>query len=189
MERPCGLVTARNTPVALKKISVPVEVKGFVADVSADLEYRNEEASPLEAVFTFPVDSDSAVYIFQATVDGKTIVAEIKEREQAQDAYDDAISSGQEAFLLQEDSSSSDVFTCRVGNLPLGCAATVSFSLAQELPIEADGAFRFTLPAVLNPRYSPAGTAKRNGVPLGQSAQCRVYHSHTTPKVTLPETN
>ncbi|XP_059807500.1 von Willebrand factor A domain-containing protein 5A-like isoform X8 [Hypanus sabinus] len=158
MVRHCGLVTAQNTPVPLKKISVRVEVKGFVADVSADLEYRNEEASPLEAVFTFPVDSDSAVYNFQATVDGKTIVAEIKEREQAQDAYDDAISSGQEAFLLEEDSSSSDIFTCRVGNLPPGCAVTVSFSLAQELPLEADGAVRFTLPAVLNPRYSPAGT-------------------------------
>ncbi|XP_072884913.1 von Willebrand factor A domain-containing protein 5A-like [Hemitrygon akajei] len=158
MERPCGLVTARNTPVPLKKISVRVEVKGFVADVSADLEYRNEEAAPLEAVFTFPVDSDSAVYNFQATVDGKTMVAEIKEREQAQDDYDDAISSGQQAFLLEEDSSSSDVFTCRVGNLPPGCAATVSFSLAQELPLEADGAVRFTLPAVLNPRYTPAGT-------------------------------
>ncbi|XP_062917396.1 von Willebrand factor A domain-containing protein 5A-like isoform X2 [Mobula hypostoma] len=158
MVRPCGLVTARNIPVPLKKISVRVEVKGFVADVSADLEYRNEEASPLEALFTFPVDSDSAVYNFQATVDGKTIVAEIKEREQARDDYDDAISSGQEAFLLEEDSSSSDIFTCRVGNLPPGCAATVSFSLAQELPLEADGAVRFTLPAVLNPRYCPAGT-------------------------------
>ncbi|XP_072885059.1 von Willebrand factor A domain-containing protein 5A-like isoform X4 [Hemitrygon akajei] len=158
MVRHCGLVTAQNTPVPLKKISVRVEVKGFVADVSADLEYRNEEAAPLEAVFTFPVDSDSAVYNFQAMVDGKTLVAEIKEREQAQDDYDDAISSGQEAFLLEEDSSSSDVFTCRVGNLPPGCAATVSFSLAQELPLEADGAVRFTLPAVLNPRYTPAGT-------------------------------
>ncbi|XP_072107018.1 von Willebrand factor A domain-containing protein 5A-like [Mobula birostris] len=158
MVRPCGLVTARNIPVPLKKISVRVELKGFVADVSADLEYRNEEASLLEALFTFPVDSNSAVYNFQATVDGKTIVAEIKEREQAQDDYDDAISSGQEAFLLEEDSSSSDIFTCRVGNLPPGCAATVSFSLAQELPLEADGAVRFTLPAVLNPQYCPAGT-------------------------------
>ncbi|XP_072885014.1 von Willebrand factor A domain-containing protein 5A-like isoform X3 [Hemitrygon akajei] len=158
MVRHCGLVTAQNTPVPLKKISVRVEVKGFVADVSADLEYRNEEAAPLEAVFTFPVDSDSAVYNFQAMVDGKTLVAEIKEREQAQDDYDDAISSGQQAFLLEEDSSSSDIFTCRVGNLPPGCAATVSFSLAQELPLEADGAVRFTLPAVLNPRYTPAGT-------------------------------
>ncbi|XP_051883013.1 von Willebrand factor A domain-containing protein 5A-like isoform X2 [Pristis pectinata] len=158
MERPCGLITASNTSVPLKSISVQVEVKGFVADVSATLEYKNEESSPLEAIFTFPMDSDSAVYNFQAMVDGKTIVAEIKEREQAKDNYDDAISSGQEAFLLMEDFDSSDIFTCRVGNLPPECSATVSFSLVQELPLEADGALRFTLPAVLNPRYTPAGT-------------------------------
>ncbi|XP_067870557.1 von Willebrand factor A domain-containing protein 5A-like [Heterodontus francisci] len=157
MERPCGLLTAKNTPVPLKSISVEVEVKGFVADVSASLEYRNEETNPVEAVFVFPMDSDAAVYNFQATVDGKKIVAEMKEKEEAKDEYDDAISSGHQAFLLEEDSSSSDIFTCTVGNLPPGQSASVSFSFVQELAIEADGALRFVLPAVLNPRYTPAG--------------------------------
>lgn len=142
----------------LKGISVRLEVKGFVADLSASLEYVNEELDPLEAMFVFPMDSDSAVYHFQAQVGGKTIVASLKEKEQAKDEYDDAISSGRQAFLLHEDESSSDVFRCSVGNLPPGDKVTVSFRLVQELPLEADGAVRFTLPAVLNPRYTPAGT-------------------------------
>ncbi|XP_048477218.1 von Willebrand factor A domain-containing protein 5A-like, partial [Rhincodon typus] len=142
-------------PVPLKSISVEIEVKGFVADVSASLEYKNEETEPVEAVFVFPMDSDAAVYNFQAMVDGKTIVAVIKEKEKAKDDYDDAISSGHQAFLLEEDSSSSDIFSCTVGNLPPGQSATVSFSFVQELAIEADGAVRFVLPAILNPRYTP----------------------------------
>ncbi|XP_041036709.1 von Willebrand factor A domain-containing protein 5A-like [Carcharodon carcharias] len=155
MEMPCGLLTAKNTPVPLRSISVVVEVQGFVADVTASLEYRNEETNPVEAVFVFPMDRDAAVYHFQATVDGKRIVAEIKEKEKAKDEYDDAVSAGHEAFLLEEDSSSSDIFTCMVGNLPPAQSASLSFSFVQELAIEADGAVRFVLPAVLNPRYTP----------------------------------
>ncbi|XP_078392864.1 von Willebrand factor A domain-containing protein 5A-like, partial [Cetorhinus maximus] len=156
MEIPCGLLTAKNIPVPLRSISVAVEVQGFVADVTASLEYRNDETNPVEAVFVFPMDRDAAVYHFQATVDGKRIVAEIKEKEKAKDEYDDAISAGHEAFLLEEDSSSSDIFTCMVGNLPPAQNASLSFSFVQELAIEADGAVRFVLPAVLNPRYTPA---------------------------------
>ncbi|XP_060677345.1 von Willebrand factor A domain-containing protein 5A-like [Hemiscyllium ocellatum] len=75
----------------------------------------------------------------------------------AKDEYDDAISSGHQAFLLEEDSSSGDIFCCTVGNLPPGQRASVSLSFVQELAIEADGAVRFVLPSVLNPRYTPRG--------------------------------
>ncbi|XP_043914036.1 von Willebrand factor A domain-containing protein 5A-like [Protopterus annectens] len=152
-----GLVNrAANKPVPLKSISVDVEFKGFVADVVSTLVYKNEEENPIETLFAFPMDSDAAVYKFEATVDGKTIVAEVKEKQEARDTYDDAISSGQEAFLLEQDESSSDVFTCTVGNIPPKQEATVGFAFVMELQLEADDAVRFVLPAVLNPRYTPA---------------------------------
>ncbi|KAK3750858.1 hypothetical protein QZH41_018301, partial [Actinostola sp. cb2023] len=44
----------------------------------------------------------AAVCGFQATIDGRTIVAEIQEKQEARDTYDDAISSGHSAFLLEE---------------------------------------------------------------------------------------
>lgn len=69
-------------PVPLKSISVAVSIREFVADVSATLDYKNEEADPVEAFFVFPMDEDSAVYSFQAMVDGKSIVAEIQEKQQ-----------------------------------------------------------------------------------------------------------
>ncbi|XP_038630728.1 von Willebrand factor A domain-containing protein 5A-like [Scyliorhinus canicula] len=175
MERTCGLLTAKNIPVPLRSISVEVEVKGFVADVSASLEYKNEETNPVEAVFVFPMDSDAAVYNFQAVVDGKTIVAKIKEKEQAKDEYDDAISAGHEAFLLEEDSSSSDIFTCTVGNLPPAQSASISFSFVQELAIEADGAVRFALPAVLNPRYTPTDQTSTEARILDRDPNILVY--------------
>lgn len=105
----------------------------------------------------FPMDEDSAVYSFEATVEGKTIVADLQEKKQARETYHEAISQGQQAFLLEEDESSGDIFSCSVGNLLPGQAAEVTLSFVQELQVEADGAVRFVLPAVLNPRYTPKG--------------------------------
>ncbi|XP_053304522.1 von Willebrand factor A domain-containing protein 5A-like [Spea bombifrons] len=153
----CGLVTSAMVPVPLKGISVDVQVKGFVADVSATLKYKNLEENAVEAVFVFPMDDDSAVYSFEATVEGKKIVAEIQEKEQAHKTYDEAVSQGQQAFLLEEDESSGDIFSCSVGNLLPGQEAEVTLCFVRELPVEADGAVRFVLPAVLNPRYTPEG--------------------------------
>lgn len=39
---------------------------------------------------------------FYAIVDGKKIEGKIKKKEEAQDTYDDAIASGNSAFLLEE---------------------------------------------------------------------------------------
>uniref|UniRef100_F7DTF1 von Willebrand factor A domain containing 5A n=1 Tax=Ornithorhynchus anatinus TaxID=9258 RepID=F7DTF1_ORNAN len=155
----CGLLTSSKEPVPLKSISVAVAIRSFVADVTVTLCYKNEEQSPVESVFVFPVDENSAVYGFQAEVNGKTIVAEMQEKQQAQTNYEDAVAQGQEAFLLERDSSSGDVFSCSVGHLPPGQEAKLSMSYVQELPLEADGAVRFVLPAVLNPRYVPAAEA------------------------------
>ncbi|XP_071988858.1 von Willebrand factor A domain-containing protein 5A-like isoform X2 [Engystomops pustulosus] len=168
----CGLIiVGSKVPVPLKGISVDVQVKGFVSDVSATLKYKNEEEKAVEAIFVFPMDEDSAVYSFEATIEGKTIVADLQEKKQARETYDEAISQGQQAFLLEEDESSADVFSCNVGNLPPGQEAEVTLKYVRELPIEADGAVRFVLPAVLNPRYTPeehsvSVTATRPLVPM-----------------------
>ena len=58
-------------------------------------------------------------------------------------------------MLLKEDDTAGDIFQCTLGNLPPKTDAKISFSYVIELPQEPDGKIRFTLPTVLNPRYSP----------------------------------
>ncbi|XP_068108676.1 von Willebrand factor A domain-containing protein 5A-like isoform X2 [Hyperolius riggenbachi] len=169
----CGLIiVGSRQPVPLQGIWVDVQVKGFVADVSATLKYNNKEENAVEAVFVFPMDEDSAVYSFEATIEGKKIVADLQEKKQARKTYEEAMSRGQQAFLLEEDESSADIFSCSVGNLSPGQEAEVTLKYVRELPVEADGAVRFVLPAVLNPRYTPKDqdvsvTATRPQVPVG----------------------
>ncbi|XP_037697728.1 von Willebrand factor A domain-containing protein 5A-like isoform X2 [Choloepus didactylus] len=162
MVRPCGLLTCREEPVPLKSISVNLSICEFVAGVSATLNYENEDIIPVEAFFVFPMDEDSAVYSFEALVDGKKIVAELQDKMKAHANYENAISQGHQAFLLEEDISSRDVFCCNVGNLHPGSKVALTLHYVQELPLQADGALRYVLPAILNPRYNLFGQSMRS---------------------------
>ena len=57
-------------------------------------------------------------------------------------------------MLLKEEDRVGDIFQCTLGNLPSQTDSRVIFSYVIELPQEPDGKVRFTLPTVLNPRYS-----------------------------------
>uniref|UniRef100_A0A452H9A4 von Willebrand factor A domain containing 5A n=1 Tax=Gopherus agassizii TaxID=38772 RepID=A0A452H9A4_9SAUR len=127
------------------------------ADVSCELFYRNEEQGPVEAVFVFPVDPEAAVYAFEAHLGGTCIQAQLREKKQAQELYGDALAGGQSSFLLQQEGTKGDVFSCSLGNLPPGEEAALTLRYVCELPLEPDGAARYMLPAVLRPRYTPHG--------------------------------
>ncbi|XP_073725021.1 von Willebrand factor A domain-containing protein 5A-like [Misgurnus anguillicaudatus] len=154
----CGLVTEQKLPVPLKSIRVEVQVKSHVATVTSTLQYVNEEERHLEALFVFPLPADAAVCYFSAKIGDQEIVAEVQERQTARDQYDDAVSSGQQAFLLEESKESSDVFRLSVGCLSPGQNADITITYITELSVQADHSLRFCLPAVLNPRYTPAGS-------------------------------
>ncbi|KAI5614816.1 von Willebrand factor A domain-containing protein 5A-like isoform X1, partial [Silurus asotus] len=154
----CGLRTHMKEPVPLKHIEVDVEIQSHVATVNSTLQYVNEQDYPLEAVFVFPMPSGAALCQFSAKIADQEIVAELREKQEAREKYDDALSSGEEVFLLEESEMSDDVFKLSVGSLPPGQCATITFVYITELSIEADHSLRFCLPAVLNPRYTPAGS-------------------------------
>ncbi|XP_073474282.1 von Willebrand factor A domain-containing protein 5A-like isoform X9 [Aquarana catesbeiana] len=149
---PCySLVTVTSRqPVPLQGILVDVQVKGFVADVSVTLKYKNENTA-VGAVFVFPVNEDSAIYSFEATVGEKKIIADLQEKRQVLKTYDGSNSQGQEAFLQMQEESLTNIFICSIGELPPGQEADVTLRYVQELSVEEDGAVRFVLLDVLSP--------------------------------------
>ena len=90
-----------------------------------------------------------------ATIDGRKIKADIREKEEARATYDDAIASGQSAALAEE--KSGDIFSVSLGNLPPRKEAQIQLQVVGELGIDAEGGVRFSLPSCLKPRYTPAG--------------------------------
>uniref|UniRef100_A0A3P8YBJ3 VIT domain-containing protein n=1 Tax=Esox lucius TaxID=8010 RepID=A0A3P8YBJ3_ESOLU len=97
--------------------------------------------------------------------------------------YDDALSSGQQAFLLEESNESPDVFKLSVGSLPPGEKASISLDYVTELAVQADDGLRLCLPAVLNPRYKPQDSAagtQVSSVPAGSVPYSLSLRAHVT---------
>ena len=73
--------------VPLQSIDVNVSIQGFVGSVISELTYRNKGSVAVGAVFIFPLDAQSAVYQFEAEIDGKVIIAECQDKEQVPSCY------------------------------------------------------------------------------------------------------
>lgn len=152
-EAPRRGLYADGSAVPLLGVSVEAELKGFAARVTLAQRYRNDGTTPLEATYVFPLDEGAAVCGFEAQVDGRVVTGKVMEREKAFEAYDETISAGHGAYLLDEERP--DVFTASVGNLPPGKEVVVRVTTVSELAAEGDG-LRFTLPTTVSPRYAPA---------------------------------
>jgi Ca-activated chloride channel homolog len=144
---------AEGACVPLAGVSVEAEILGLCARVTIAQRYRNEEQSPIEAVYVFPIDEGAAVCGFEAVANGTHYVGEVLEREAAFEKYDDAMAAGHGAYLLDEERP--DVFTASIGNLPPGAEVLVRLTYVTELATEGD-AVRFALPTTVSPRYAPA---------------------------------
>ena len=137
-------------PVPLAGVRVRALVRGTACRVTVVQRYVNREETPIEAVHVFPLEQGSAVCGFAVTVDGRRLEGRVLEREAAFDAYDEALSLGHGAYLLDQERP--DVFTSSVGNVPPGATVEVEVSYVCELEWER-AAVRLRIPATVATAY------------------------------------
>ncbi|NOK34732.1 VWA domain-containing protein [Corallococcus exercitus] len=148
----CGLFTREGAQVPLQGVEVSGELLGGHARVRVAQRYRNDEKKPVEAIYTFPLPSDATLSAFSMTCAGRRVAGVVKEREAAFRAYDDAITEGHGAALLDQERA--NVFTAQVGNLLPGEETLVEVEFLQALTSE-EGSVRWMLPTLVAPRYIP----------------------------------
>ncbi len=151
---PWGLRTVRGTAVPLLGVAVTGEVIGAHARTVVRQRYRNAESVPVEAIYTFPLPSDATVTGFVMECAGRRMEAEVKERDEAFYAYDDAVNAGHGAALLDQERA--NVFTATVGNLLPGEETLVEVEYVQRVQAD-EGSLRWTIPTLVAPRYIPGG--------------------------------
>ncbi|CAF3448731.1 unnamed protein product [Rotaria sp. Silwood1] len=156
--------------VPLKHVSVETFIKFFAADVTIKQVFRNDETKPIEAVYCFPIEEQAAIYSFIARIDDRKLIAQLKEKNETQREYSDALEQGHGAYLLEQDEKSQDNFIINVGALPAGKECHISISYVSELDLVENGSrIRFVVPTTIAPRYnpntgdvsSPAGTTSK----------------------------
>lgn len=148
-----GLYTTSGAAVPLAGVSIHADISNLSARVAIAQRFVNTEQTPIEATYLFPLDEAAAVCGFEAIVDGTLVVGEVKPREEAFEAYDDAMARGDGAYLLDEERP--DVFQASVGNLPPGREVLLKITYVAELPV-SEGRIRFAIPTTVSPRYAPA---------------------------------
>jgi len=142
----------------LETTTARVDIAGVIADVTVTQVYKNAGSRPIEAVYVFPASTRAAVYGMKMTVGERTIVAEIRKRDEARRAYEQAKQAGRSASLLEQQRP--NVFQMNVANILPGDRITVELQYS-ELLVPVDRTYEFVYPTVVGPRYSnqPASTA------------------------------
>ncbi|KAK2840214.1 hypothetical protein Q5P01_013954 [Channa striata] len=113
-----GLLDSSGQQLPLQAVDVKCKLMDLLAQVVIFQKYTNLSSVPIEAKYVFPLDDSAAVCGFEAFINGKHVVGQVKEKETARKEYKQAIEKGHGAYLMDQDAP--DVFTISVGNLPPG---------------------------------------------------------------------
>ncbi|KAL6044894.1 Protein mono-ADP-ribosyltransferase parp4 [Balamuthia mandrillaris] len=147
-ETEAGLMSKGGEAIPLKSVNVRVRMLDLVAKVVVLQHYHNDNDRAIEAKYVFPLDEMAAVCGFEAFINGKHIVGEVKEKEKAHKEYKEAVAAGHGAYLMDEEKP--DVFTVSVGNLPPKCSVMIKITYVTELAVDGPN-INFVLPASVSP--------------------------------------
>src|SRR6266481_8023869 len=120
---------------------------------SSDL-FHNPYSSKIEAVYLFPLPHNAAVNDFIMTIGERCIRGIIRERQEAEEIYQEAKRQGYVASLLTEERP--NIFTQSVANIEPGQEIDVNIKYLHTLSY-VDGWYEFVFPMVVGPRFNPAG--------------------------------
>lgn len=152
----------------LKHTDVNAEVSGFIARVSVVQEFTNDSRTPLEAVYKFPLPHDAAVDNMEMIIGKRVVKAQIKKKEEARKAYEDARNSGRRAALLDQERP--NLFTQHVANIMPGDTVKIHIQYVETLKYE-EGDYEFVFPMVVGPRYTPQEMANPESVTVKRTPE------------------
>jgi Ca-activated chloride channel family protein len=169
----------------LEHTDVRAEISGFLARVRVTQRFRNNLEQAIEAVYTFPLPADSAVDDMTIRIGERTVKGKIKERDEARRIYNEARARGNLAALLDQERP--NIFTQAVANIPPGATVEVEIAYVETLRYE-EGAYDFSFPMVVGPRYVPGSPTGKQGGGWAPDTDQVPDASRVTPPVTPPGT-
>lgn len=162
--KPAGLYVetpdSQQIAFPLKHTEVSAQVAGNLSRVEVTQTFENPFTTTLEAVYIFPLPDEAAVDEMFIKIGSRTIKGHIKQREEAQQIYQQAKQQGRTAGLLEQERD--NIFTQSLANIQPGEQIDVIIRYSASLQFEG-GNYEFVFPMVVGPRYIP-------GTPIGENA-------------------
>jgi len=150
-------LTARSgTPVMLLGVEVSGDLKGLLFEASLKQRFCNPTARNMEVVYTFPLPWGAVLLGLEVQLGERHLSAVVVEKKLAQAGYEEALSQGNAAIMLEKNHDLS--YSLNLGNLAAQEHCTITLRYAQTLQFEQRG-LRLLIPTVIAPRFGDAVTA------------------------------
>lgn len=154
-----------------------VTIKGMLAKVVLQQRFENTSAEWVEGVYVFPLGETAAVSRMVMTVGDRRLVAQVKEKAEAQRIYQEAKRDGRRAALTEQERP--NLFTQSIANIGPGEVVTIELHYHEAVSF-SDNTFRWRLPTTLTPRYIP-------GTPLADDQQALSANGWALPTDQVPD--
>ncbi len=157
-------IQEKKVPLPLKHTDVKGKVSGYIATVEVTQQFQNPFSEKIEAVYVFPLPENAAVNEFIMTIGERRIRGIIRERQEAEQIYQEASRQGYVASLLTQERP--NIFTQSVANIEPGKADRRQHQVLQHARLRRR-LVRVRLPDGGRPALQPAGQhgRRRGGRP------------------------
>jgi len=153
----------RVVKVPLEHTEVMIRVSGYLAEATVRQRFRNPFEKKIEAVYAFPLPTDSAVWGFSLRNGERVIRGRILPRGEARAVYRRATLAGRVAALLTQERP--NLFTQHVANLVPGAPVEVTLRYVSRLRYDA-GSYELVFPMVVGPRFVPRKAGRKGNTRL-----------------------
>lgn len=152
-----SLQTRNGQDVNLLGVRLSGDMRGLLFEASVEQRFCNPSDTNVEVVYSFPLPWGAVLLGVDVLLGDKHLKGAVTEKQQAQADYEEAVSEGNAAIMLEQNRDGS--YSLNLGNLAAREHCTITLRYAQTLQFE-QGGLRLLIPTVLAPRY---GDAVRDG--------------------------
>ncbi len=147
---PVAARTGEPLRLAMQRLWLTGHVFAAGARLIVQHVFRSGEDRPLEAIYAFPLPRDAALRAFRIVGEGFEAHSELRQTEEAVEAYEQGIADGSLSALARQ--YGDGVVNLTVGNIRPGETVTVYLEVLAGVELRDDG-FRFRFPFTLAPAY------------------------------------
>ncbi|HJQ99771.1 MAG TPA: VIT domain-containing protein, partial [Candidatus Polarisedimenticolaceae bacterium] len=122
--------TAGRVELPVVSLNVDLQVTGTAVRGTIEQRFLNSERDEIDATYVFPLPEGAAVDDLTLTVDGRSWIGEIQEKEEAQKTFERAKVEGKRAGLVEQHRP--NIFKTSVANIPAGSEVSVTLSFLDE---------------------------------------------------------
>jgi Ca-activated chloride channel family protein len=154
-----AVIESRRVILPLKGVECDFSIVSGLGEVTMTQIFRQDNEKPLDCEYQFPLPADASVYYCEVDINGRTIRAQVREREEARKLAAEKKAAGFRTMLVEEERE--NLFTLSLGNVQPGDLVVVQLKYFQTLRFLA-GRPSIEIPFCPGVRYIPGALLLRS---------------------------